>query len=155
MIWRMKSPASVVRAILTQMKTPQTSNDDIATTYVPTLSRFSDVAWTLYTDIAKTPQNTHLQYVGHDNVNGAFASTVIIYIIRRYTNPYGYPSAPFPGLEFGIDTPEGAALLGTPNGMGTGWLFYDRSKELGRRNLKVRIWTEGRMLLMAFNFVPV
>lgn len=45
----------------------------------------------------------------------------------------------FPGLEFGVDTEEGEALLGTPNGMGTAWLLYDRSRELGRRNLKARI----------------
>lgn len=100
-----------------------------------------------------------LQFIGHDQVSNAVSARVMVYIIRKHQpqgNPNARPSLPFPGFEFGIETPEGQALLGTPNGMGTAWLLHDRGTELGRRSLKVRIWIEGRdKLMMAFNMVPV
>ncbi|KAL8920032.1 MAG: hypothetical protein Q9208_006487 [Pyrenodesmia sp. 3 TL-2023] len=46
----------------------------------------------------------------------------------------------FPGLSFGMDSDEGKALLGTPNGIGTARLLIDRAAALGRRELKVYIF---------------
>lgn len=43
----------------------------------------------------------------------------------------------WPGLSFGMDSDEGKALLGTPNGIGTARLLIDRAAQLGRRELKV------------------
>lgn len=34
-------------------------------------------------------------------------------------------SLPFPGVDFGMDTDEGKALLGTPNGVGIAWLMIN------------------------------
>lgn len=42
-----------------------------------------------------------------------------------------------PGLSFGMETDEGEALLGTPNGICTARLLVDKAAELGRRELKV------------------
>ncbi|KAL8898638.1 MAG: hypothetical protein Q9207_006608 [Kuettlingeria erythrocarpa] len=46
----------------------------------------------------------------------------------------------FPGLSFGMDSDEGKALLGIPNGIGTARILVDRATELGRRELKVYIF---------------
>ncbi|KAI4172930.1 MAG: hypothetical protein LQ346_008507 [Caloplaca aetnensis] len=45
----------------------------------------------------------------------------------------------FPGLSYGMDSDEGKALLGTPNGIGTARIL-DRAAELGRRELKVYVF---------------
>ncbi|KAL9011837.1 MAG: hypothetical protein Q9173_003353 [Seirophora scorigena] len=57
-----------------------------------------------------------------------------------YNKHGGANSKPFPGLEFGMDTEEGRALLGTPTGVGVAWLLIERWKELGRRIPRVRIF---------------
>lgn len=156
----MRSPATVVKEISQkagQSKPP--SNAIIRDVYAPPLSRWSEVTWTVYEDLANSTQHGKLRFIGHDEVNNAVSASVMIYIIRRHQpqgNPNTRPSLPFPGFEFGMETREGQALLGTPNGMGTAWLLYDRGRELGKRNIKVRIWIEGRdKLMMAFNMIPV
>ncbi|KAL8739959.1 MAG: hypothetical protein Q9184_008549 [Pyrenodesmia sp. 2 TL-2023] len=159
-IKNMRSPATVVKEIFRQAKQPNPpSNAVITNVYTPPLSRWSDVTWTVYQDLANAAQKGKLQFIGHDQVNNDFSARVMVYIIRKHQpqgNPNARPSLPFPGFEFGIETEEGKALLGTPNGLGTAWLLYDRGGELGRRGLKVRIWIEGRdKLMMAFNMVPV
>ncbi len=73
------------------------------------------------------------------------------YIFQRQS---GGVNIPFPGLEFEMDSEEGLALLGTPDGMGTGWLMQDRVKELGRRDPKVTIWTEGAKAMMVWDMAP-
>ncbi len=165
----MRSPATVVKEIFKQANQPNPpSNNAITNIYTPPLSRWSDVAWTVYRELAAsttttlaTQQGKNLQFVGHDQVNNAFTAGVMIYIIRKHQQPQqgnanARPSLPFPGMVFGVETEEGKALLGTPNGMGTGWLLYDRGVELGRRGLRVRVWIEGRdRLMMGLNMVPV
>lgn len=150
----MVSPANVVKTMFTEMGEQLPSNLDIAKYYAPPLSRWSDVTWTVYEDISKNQKN--LRYIGHDNIINPATARVMTYIIGRHRqSPSDALSAPFPGLEFGIDTPEGQALLGTQNGLGIGWLLHDRSRELGRRNLKVSIWSEGPWLNMAWDMAPV
>lgn len=46
----------------------------------------------------------------------------------------------FPGLDFGMDSDEGRALLGTPNGIGAARLLIDRASELGRRDVRIYIF---------------
>lgn len=46
----------------------------------------------------------------------------------------------YPGLEFGMETDEGKALLGTPNGRGTAWIVMDHLGEMGRRRFRCRVW---------------
>ncbi|KAL8976579.1 MAG: hypothetical protein Q9177_006825, partial [Variospora cf. flavescens] len=62
----------------------------------------------------------------------------------------------FSGLEFGMDTDEGKALLGTPNVIGTARLLIDRARQLGKRELKVNIFTrEDGQYCMLWNMAPV
>ncbi|KAL9023852.1 MAG: hypothetical protein Q9196_006930, partial [Gyalolechia fulgens] len=142
-IKNMRSPATVVKEIFRKSNQPLPSNERIGGVYAPPLSRWSDVTWTVYEDLAtaSAPPDAGglLRFIGHDQVSNAVSRAVMIYIIRRHRppgNPNARPSLPFPGLEFGVETAEGQALLGTPNGMGTGWVLHDRGRELGRRSLK-------------------
>lgn len=51
---------------------------------------------------------------------------------------------PFPGLAYGMDSPQGRALLGTPNGIGAARLLIDRAATLGRREIRIHIfWPDG------------
>ncbi|KAL8935231.1 MAG: hypothetical protein Q9216_005527 [Gyalolechia sp. 2 TL-2023] len=146
----MISPTFIVREVITDMGEKIPSSSDIAALFVPPLHRWSDVTWAVYADIAKDRKRT-LRYIGHNFIINHLTLNVMAYIFLRHRQT---EFVPFPGLEFGIDAEEGQALLGTPNGMGTAWLLYDRSRELGRRNLRVRIWTEEGKFMMAWNMVP-
>lgn len=45
-----------------------------------------------------------------------------------------------------MDGEEGKALLGTPNGLATAWLLYDRYGQLERMAPRVTSWTDVRRL---------
>jgi hypothetical protein len=50
----------------------------------------------------------------------------------------------WPGVTFDIESEEGKAILGTPNGAGTAWLLIQRKRELGRRRIeKVTVFHAG------------
>ncbi|KAL8682580.1 MAG: hypothetical protein Q9186_001353 [Xanthomendoza sp. 1 TL-2023] len=129
---------------------------------VPPLSRWSDVTWVLYSDLARKSSGEQLgklQYLAHDMVANGDTKVVMIYIMRKHQKNVGRLQMPFPGLEFDIETEEGQALLGTPNGVGTAWMMHDRARELGKRDLKIRLWQMGSAnkasVYLAFNMVPV
>ncbi|KAL8732783.1 MAG: hypothetical protein Q9166_002565 [cf. Caloplaca sp. 2 TL-2023] len=145
----MVSPANVLKKGFRSQGWEIPSNDEIAAYETPPLSRWSDVTWTVYQDLSKNRKN--LRYIGQDHVNNKFTAGVMVYIFIRRGKPAGVP---FPGLEFGMDSEEGQALLGTPNGMGTAWLLLDRLRELGRRNPRVSIWVFGGELMMAWDMAP-
>ncbi len=67
----------------------------------------------------------------------------------------GNARAPWPGKTFGLETNEGKALLGTPNGVAVGWLLIDRYREMGRREPKVTIWVMGNSKIIVWDLKPV
>ncbi|KAI4137304.1 MAG: hypothetical protein LQ341_005203 [Variospora aurantia] len=138
---------------------------------VPPLSRWSDITWTIWTELSGN--NHNLRHLGHDNTANLRAAHIIEYIFTKHgrsdssSNGSSSDSSSnssdgsqkgsqagssagssaddedeldFPGLEFGIDTNEGQALR-TPNGIGTATLLIDRARQLGKRELKVNIFT--------------
>ena len=154
----MDSPIAVYKRYCRQKRITIPSNQELADHIFPPIARWSDLAWTAYSEhAARTPglDPKKLQYIGHDNVINSDAGTVIDYIKDKY----GGAKKPVPGYEFDIDTDDGKALLGTANGMGTGWLMHDRARDLGRRGLKIRIWWSGPFggghINMALNMVPL
>ncbi|KAL8896243.1 MAG: hypothetical protein Q9207_007800 [Kuettlingeria erythrocarpa] len=152
----MVSPMNVFQKYL-KKQPPQEmpSTDDIVDKYTPPLSRWSDITWTVYEELSGGQKN--LQYVGHENIIGPSTRAVVKGLLeeRRTTPNAPLRAPPFPGLTFGMDTEEGQALLGTPNGVGTARLLIDRAKELGKRDLKVTVWSYGPYLDMVFNMVPI
>lgn len=44
---------------------------------------------------------------------------------------------------YGMDTDEGKAILGSPNGQGVGWLLIQHKSQLGMRTVQsVAVWGE-------------
>ena len=48
----------------------------------------------------------------------------------------------WPGLTFSIESDEGLALLGTPNGRGVAWLLKQHEELSGKRASKVTVWCD-------------
>lgn len=129
------------------------SNALIAAKYTPPLSRWSDITWTVYEELSKGQKN--LQYIAHENVISPTTKRVVAELLAlRREGPNAPLAAPFPGLTFTMDMPEGQALLGTPNGVGVARLLIDRVKELGKRDLSVTLFSDGMFIDMVFNMAP-
>ena len=87
------------------------------------------------------PQDpARLRYLGHNEIENLSTMNIMRLIINRRTG--GNDDADWPGYTFDMNSPEGLALLGTPNGGGTAWVLIDRYAQLGTRHPKVTIWTD-------------
>ncbi|KAL8633173.1 hypothetical protein Q9189_001073 [Teloschistes chrysophthalmus] len=132
---------------------------DEAVELLPPLNRFSDMAWYLWSDIlARQPSTAgpvdaipanagkaandpgRLRYIGHDLVRNPDTESIMFQIIRERSGGASSEAA-WPGHTFSMQEPEGLALLGTPNAVGTVWMLVHRVGVLGRREPRVRIWT--------------
>ncbi|KAL8662813.1 MAG: hypothetical protein Q9202_004414 [Teloschistes flavicans] len=104
---------------------------------VPPLHRLSDSIWTIWSGI--TGQNSRgLRYIGRGNI----INPDTISIMKALFDANGRTTrVPWPGITAGIDSIIGKVLLGTPNGIATGWLIVDHHSILGRREPTVTIWT--------------
>ncbi|KAL8702558.1 MAG: hypothetical protein Q9201_004275 [Fulgogasparrea decipioides] len=128
-------------------------------------SYISDMAWTVWSDIltrndpANGPADTlaanqkygphdpgRLQHLGHDFVVNGDSKAIMQHVIRLHGD--GTLELPWSGLTYGMDTNEGLALLGTPNGKGTARLLMDRFHDLGERKPTVTIWMAGNEKLL-------
>ncbi|KAI4172110.1 MAG: hypothetical protein LQ343_003758 [Gyalolechia ehrenbergii] len=101
---------------------------------VPPLNRQSDAMWAVWKTISRTPND--LRYIGRNGIINDDTKGIMNDIFSK--GPTGQPVR-WPGLTFGIDTEEGQALLGTPNGLAVAYILMDRAKELGRRKVSVTI----------------
>ena len=146
----MRSPANQVKRRFERERKPIPSNQEISERWVPPLNRWSDVTWLMWKE--KNGGN-NLRYIGHDYITNEASEAIMRYIFNKYRHSQ---VVPWPGLDFTMDKDEGRALLGTPNGIGTARLLIDRAADLGRRDLKVYIWTfENDHLCMLWDMVPV
>ncbi|KAL9582553.1 MAG: hypothetical protein Q9212_003231 [Teloschistes hypoglaucus] len=58
-------------------------------------------------------------------------------------------------LTFGLDSKEGLALLGSPNGLAVAWILIHRAQALGRREPRVTIFNpDGTNRCMIWDLVP-
>ncbi|KAI4098234.1 MAG: hypothetical protein L6R37_006604 [Teloschistes peruensis] len=105
---------------------------------VSALNRFSDA------DLIISPdQLNNLRYIGHESVSNRDTLAIMGHIL---TATREQNNVPWPELSFGMDGEEGKALLGTPNGLATAWLLYDRYGQLERMAPRVTSWTDVRRL---------
>ncbi|CAO1601171.1 hypothetical protein XANCAGTX0491_004835 [Xanthoria calcicola] len=102
---------------------------------IPPLNRQSDVLWAVWK--STTPFPADLRYIGRDIITNDDTRGVMNDIFAQ--GPTGKPLL-WPGVSFDIDTKEGQALLGTPNGLATAYILADRAAAMGRRSISVRIW---------------
>lgn len=130
---------------------PTPSGQEINSRYVPPLNRWSDVTWTLWKEKSGGAANT-LRYIARDFITNPETRVVMAYIFDKVKHT---DFVPFPGLEFGMDSSEGRALLGTPNGIGIARILIDRAAQLGRREPRVRIFTlDPYYVCMLWDLVP-
>ncbi|KAL8900102.1 MAG: hypothetical protein Q9207_005851 [Kuettlingeria erythrocarpa] len=131
-----------VTASLQALKQPLTPS--AISTRIPPLNRLSDLMWTGWNTVSLLPIS--LPYILRDTVG------VVVDILNRHSTPGGFIG--WPGLMFRIDTEEGQALLGTPNGLGTAFLLIDRPTQLGRRAVRVTIFNPGGDYRMLWDMKP-
>ncbi|KAI4099114.1 MAG: hypothetical protein LQ345_007492, partial [Seirophora villosa] len=135
-VQNIRSPAHEVKARFRRAGQPEPSGEEIATRHVPPLHRWSDVAWTLWRQKAGNEETANrLRYLAYDHVTNTDTRAVMGHLFETVARRL---FVPYPGLEFGIDTDQGRALLGTPLGVGVGRILTDRAKQLGRRVPRVR-----------------
>ncbi|KAL8691332.1 MAG: hypothetical protein Q9218_003418 [Villophora microphyllina] len=112
-------------------------SDETIKISVPPLNRLSDSLWTIWSGI--TWHNArNLRYIGRDKISNPDTYNVMrsIFDTTRRSR-----LVPWPGLTFGMNTDNGLAMLGTPNGVATAWLLIDHHTILGRREPTVTIWS--------------
>ncbi|KAL8819603.1 MAG: hypothetical protein Q9223_001998 [Gallowayella weberi] len=131
----MISPSSRVQRYYADRGPEVPSNQAINDNLVPPLHRWSDATWTLWKEKGGTG---NLRYIAHDYVSSDDTESVMTSIVKGANKEP--KDLPFPGLVFTMDTQEGRALLGTPNGIGVAHLLIDRASTLGKRDLRIHIF---------------
>jgi len=104
-------------------------------TDLPSLRRWSDVAFLQYLSSFPEPpiRPIPLNYVFRVQIQNAETSLVLNKIISNHVT---FTYEMWPGITFGMDTEEGKAILGTPNGCGVAWMLNQHSKALGEKNIE-------------------
>lgn len=133
---------------------PSKKNPAALAKRIPPLNRQSDVLWAVWK--STTPFPADLRYIGRDIITNDDTRGVMNDIFAQ--GPTGKPLL-WPGASFEIDTKEGQALLGTPNGLATAYILADRAAAMGRRSISVRIWAAETQPLnqgyrMLFDMAP-
>ncbi|KAL9609756.1 MAG: hypothetical protein Q9167_005500 [Letrouitia subvulpina] len=96
---------------------------------VPPLNRWSDVTWTIWSHFAENPAN--LRYIIRENIVNSETCDIIDHALDYA------PIDEETERTYDIDSEDGKALLGTPNGGGTAWLLKAGMSVLGRRDPRV------------------
>ncbi|KAL8767558.1 MAG: hypothetical protein Q9209_005975 [Squamulea sp. 1 TL-2023] len=116
---------------------------------IPTLNRLSDVLWYMWNTVTNEPNS--LRYIGREGIINTATKTIVDEI---FVKAVGTIMVPWPGISYGLNTDEGKALLGTPNGVAIAWMLIDRYRELGKREVRVRIWTVEGSRQMLWDMAP-
>ena len=106
------------------------------------LGRWSDLVFLEYENLCKTADTRDGGPFDVKGLKAVFRSRIVNAdtknIIFEIAEKKGFDGPPaWPGMEFKMDTDEGKALLGTPNGNGVGWLLFSHREQLGWKTVKV------------------
>ncbi|KAL8865248.1 MAG: hypothetical protein Q9174_006989 [Haloplaca sp. 1 TL-2023] len=118
---------------------------------LPACFQLSDCAWVVWNKVSQTPND--LRFYAVDDVENDISRPVIDQILRnrRGTNWVDFEDK----LTFSIDSEEGKALFGSPNGIAAAWIMIHRVGSLGRRVPRVTIWNRGAVSrCMLWDMVP-
>lgn len=115
---------------------------DPETLKIPSLHHWSDIAYlqwlTTSTFVAGrtpavTPTPAPIKYIFRLSIHNVRTYSILDKIMRR--NGRSTYDA-WPGMTFDIESEEGKAILGTPNGAGTAWLLIQHRRQLGPRKIE-------------------
>ncbi|KAF2246107.1 hypothetical protein BU26DRAFT_395261, partial [Trematosphaeria pertusa] len=105
-------------------------HDPPVTTYPP-LHHWSDIAFLqLLKPAVYVPPNLH--YI----IRYAIQNMATISVLKHVLAKQGIEKLDiWPGITLGMESEEGQAILGTPNGGGTAWLLAQHRRQLGRKTV--------------------
>ncbi|KAH6644834.1 hypothetical protein C7974DRAFT_420258 [Boeremia exigua] len=97
---------------------------------LPRLRAFSDILWAYWA--RANPDVTNIRFffmlgISNDETNQ---------LIARCLHNAGKELSEWPGVEFGADTEEGHALIGSPNGAAFAYFLLQRKGVLGRKRVE-------------------
>ncbi|KAF2675742.1 hypothetical protein K458DRAFT_492907 [Lentithecium fluviatile CBS 122367] len=113
-----KSPQAQVKALWGR---------DPTASELPYIQSSSDVAWCFWNRAMKDPGGGDLQNIRHFMATNT-VNAETNRLIRRAMKELGKR---WPGEEFSMDTDEGKALLGSPNGWSAGYFLMQHKEQLG------------------------
>jgi hypothetical protein len=104
---------------------------------LPDLQHWSDVVYLKWLSLDPALKSRSLHYVLRDNLGNGHTLAVINRVLDAHA-PFGKECPTWPGLTTDMDSKEGMALLGTPNGSGVAWLLIQHKAEcqLGHKTVK-------------------
>lgn len=114
---------------------------------LPDLQKWSDVAWLFWEMSCKG------EGVGVGNLNYVFRVQIVNdntrFIVSRALGSTSVGA--WPGTAFNMDTDQGRAILGTPNGSGVAWFLINHQMQMGTRTVKsVNVFSTENGLQLAF-----
>ncbi|KAH8731830.1 hypothetical protein GQ44DRAFT_603811 [Phaeosphaeriaceae sp. PMI808] len=101
---------------------------------LPELKNWSDIAFLQWMDPQFEGQPNNLQAVVHIIIENPSTTAIINHVLkihREQTDKHDEWIPAPDGLTWSIDSEEGKAFLGSPNGRGTGWLLGQHKEQLG------------------------
>ncbi|KAF3040968.1 hypothetical protein E8E12_009025 [Didymella heteroderae] len=137
-------------------KMPIIAGDDL-----PLIRAFSDFAWIYWAALAdgigSDVKNIH--YFMSLSITNELTQRILSRCVREILpGSWGFPD--WPGFEFDTSTPQGQAILGTPNAQAFSYFLLQHKKELGNLFIsKVRVfhdanWISHANLLLIVEPVP-
>ncbi|KAL8864820.1 MAG: hypothetical protein Q9174_007208, partial [Haloplaca sp. 1 TL-2023] len=138
---------SPVQFVTTELDIPASEVDAV----VPPLHRLSDAIWLIYGDLDEDGAGA-LRFIMRDNINNDVTSPLLEHIFRTRRGTLDVPWEN--RLTFDLDSDEGKALFGSPNGVAVAWVLIHRVQELGRRMPRVSIFRAEGKNCMVWDLVP-
>lgn len=114
---------------------------------LPDLQKWSDVNWFFW------EMSCQEEKVGVENLNYVFRVQVVNdntnFVVSKALGSTSVDA--WPGKEFNMDTDQGRAILGTPNGGGVAWFLINHQAQVGTKTVKsVTVLSTDRGLQLAF-----
>lgn len=123
---------------------------------IPRMSQLSDLVWYTWTGVTANPGS--LRYYAVDGIVNDVAKPLMLEIFqaRRGTTDVPWSKR----ITFDLNSDEGKALFGCPNGIAVNWLLIHHAAVLGRREPRVTIFNAkgtnnmSNNLCMIWDLIP-
>ncbi|KAF2794315.1 hypothetical protein K505DRAFT_361196 [Melanomma pulvis-pyrius CBS 109.77] len=114
-------------------------------TELPNLQHSSDIVFGQWTSIAQG-NTKNIKYIVIWSLANMQSASAVAKALSNTNSEIGN----WPGASFNMDTPEGKALLGTPNGVGVGYMLAQHKAQLGKKTIsKVDVFLHESTLIRA------
>ena len=123
---------------------------------IPRMNQLSDLIWSEWSNITTTPGQ--LRYYGVESITNPTGKNLILEIFQARRGTTNVPWKKRITLDLNSD--EGMALFGCPNGIAVNWLLIHHAAVLGRREPRVTIFNpktadgKGDRLCMIWDLIP-